>query len=168
MLKRIVSDERGRTLAWTLVVLGIGTLLIPPLLTRISTDLVASRTIEEGLKEQYAADSGVEYALYQLHNGITTGQSSYSLNNKAVDVIWGEYITNTYKITSKATSHAEGKSTTIESYVSLEFVNPPQLPANPLSSPADVAIQSNGEVAGPAASDDTTVRVHIQTYHVYP
>jgi len=89
MLKRIISDERGWTLAWALVVMGIGALLIPPLLTRVGTSLIASRAIEESLKEQYAADSGVEYALLQLKNGITTGQHSHTLNKKAVDVTWG-------------------------------------------------------------------------------
>jgi hypothetical protein len=68
MLKRVVSDESGRILVWTLVILGVGVWLIPPLLASISTNLFASRTIEEGLKEQYAADAGVEYALYRLVN----------------------------------------------------------------------------------------------------
>lgn len=168
MLKRIISDERGRILAWTLVILGVGALLLPPLLTRVSTSLIASRAIEESLQEQYAADSGVEYALLQLKNGITTGQHSHTLNKKAVDVTWGQYITDTYKITSTATGHTYGSSTTIESYVSLEVVDPPQLLASPSASSTDSTIQSNNEVSGTVESSGTTVRMHIRTYRIYP
>jgi hypothetical protein len=169
MLKRIISsDERGRVLAWTLVVLGVGALLIPPLLARVSASLMACRASEEGLREQYAADSGVEYALFQLQNGITTGQHSYALNKKAVDVTWGEYITDTYKITSVATSHSDGSSTTIESYVSLEIVESPLLLAGPSASLTDGTTQPHSEVADAVASSNTTFRVHIYTYHIYP
>jgi hypothetical protein len=168
MTERIISDERGRILAWTLVVLGVGALLIPSLLTHTSSSLLACRTIEEGLKEQYAADSGVEYALLQLQNGITTGQHSYTLNRKAVDVTWGEYITETYKITSTATSHSDGSSTTIESYVSLEVVDSPLLLADPLASPADVTTQPSSEVSGTVASSGATFRVHVRTYRIHP
>lgn len=168
MLKRITSDERGRILAWTLVVLGIGALLIPPLLARVSTSLIACRTIEEDLKEQYAADSGVEYALWQLQNGITTGQSSYTLNRKTVDVTWGQYITDTYKITSTATGHTDGSSTTIESYISLEVVDPPQFLASPSANSTDSTIQPNNEVPVTVESSGTTVRMHIRTYRIYP
>ena len=168
MLKRITSDERGRILAWTLVVLGIGALLIPPLLTRVSTSLTACRAIEESLKEQYAADSGVEYALWQLQNGITTGQSSYTLNRKTVDVTWGQYITDTYKITSTATGHTDGSSTTIESYISLEIVDSPPLLASPSASPTDSTIQSNNEVPVTVESSGAAVRMHIRTYRIYP
>jgi cytoskeletal protein CcmA (bactofilin family) len=117
MMHKVISDESGRILVWTLVVLGIGALIIPGLLTHISTNLLASRAIEEGLKEQYAADSGVEYALLQLQYGINTGQISYTINTKGVEVTWGECINGTYKITSTATSQFSGSSTTIESYV---------------------------------------------------
>ena len=110
VLKKVIWDESGRVLAWALVVLAIGVLLIPPLLAYISTNLLASRTVEEGLKEQYAADSGVEYAMLQIQNGITTGQNSYAINSKQVDVTWGEFITATYKITSTATSLFDGSS----------------------------------------------------------
>ncbi len=156
-------------MAWALVVMGIGALLIPPLLTRVGTSLIASRAIEESLKEQYAADSGVEYALLQLKNGITTGQHSHTLNKKAVDVTWGQYITDTYKITSIATSHtAGGNSTTIESYVSLEVTEPSQLLAGSLAGPTGVTLQSDSAVSDTVASSGATVRVHIRTYHIYP
>ena len=149
-------------MAWTLVVLGIGALLIPPLLTHVSTSLIACRVIEEDLKEQYAADSGVEYALWQLQNGTTTGQSSYTLNKKTVEVTWGQYITDTYKITSTATGHTDGSNTRIESYVSLEVIGPPDLLASSSASTTDSTSPSDSEASG------ATVEMHIRTYRIYP
>jgi hypothetical protein len=162
MLKGFVSDEKGRILAWTLVLLGVGALLIPPLLTRISTNLIACRAVEESLEEQYAADSGVEYALWQLQNGITAGQGNYTLNGKAVEVTWGQYITDTYKITSKATGHSDGSNTRIESYVSLEVVEPPDLLASSSASSMDSMAPSDSEASA------ATVEMHIRTYQIYP
>ena len=117
MLKRVISDESGRTLAWTLIIMAIGVLLIPTFLSHASTNLFATRASEEGLKELYAADSGVEYVLLQLKNGITQGSHSYTINDRYVVVTWGEHITETYKITSTATSQIDGGSTAIESYI---------------------------------------------------
>jgi hypothetical protein len=100
-------------LTWTLVILGIGALLIPPLLSFVNTNLGASRTIEEGLKEQYAADAGVEYALHRLANADCPDEPFAAptlVNNMPVTVTVeseGDY----YKITSTA------KDTVICSYV---------------------------------------------------
>ena len=118
MLKKVISDESGRILVWTLVILGIGALLIPTLLTHASTNLLATRATEEGLKEQYAADAGVEKALWHLQRG-ELEVPQFAINNKTVDVTIddiedeGEGI---YKITSTATTPGES-STTIVSYV---------------------------------------------------
>lgn len=63
-----LSAQEGRALALTLMVLAIGALLIPPFLAYISTNLLACRATEGGMKEQYAADAGVEYAVWKLIN----------------------------------------------------------------------------------------------------
>lgn len=113
MLKKVISDESGRALALTLIILGIGVLLIPTFLAHASTNLFASQATEEGLKEQYAADAGVEYALHRLANDDDVpfnGEAPTPVNNMPVTVtveIEGVY----YKITSTA------KDTVIRSYV---------------------------------------------------
>jgi len=118
MLKRVISDESGRTLAWTLIIMSIGALLIPTFLSHASTNLLAARATEEGLRELYAADSGVEYVLLQLKNGVLEGQQGYGINNRYVEVTWRVYISpTTYVITSVATSLIDGSSTTIVSHV---------------------------------------------------
>jgi len=68
MSKLKLSAQEGQSLPLALIVLAIGALLIPPFLAYISTNLLASRVTEEGMKEQYAADAGVEYALWKLIN----------------------------------------------------------------------------------------------------
>jgi hypothetical protein len=150
MPKRIISDEKGGVLAWALVVLALGVLFIPPLLSRVSANLIASRTIEEGLREQYAADSGVEYALLQIRGGITTSQSpyTYTINNKGVEVTWGEYITETYRITSTATSDTYGSSTRIESYITLFMYDYLWLLDNAITSLGDIDLAPGTYVSG--------------------
>lgn len=66
MSKLKLSAQEGRALVMALIVLAVGTLLIPPFLAYISTNLLASRATEEGMREQYAADAGVECAIGQL------------------------------------------------------------------------------------------------------
>jgi len=68
MSKLKLSAQEGRALALALVALAIGCLLIPPFLSYISTNLFASIATEEGMREQYAADAGVEYAVWKLIN----------------------------------------------------------------------------------------------------
>jgi hypothetical protein len=113
MLKKVISHESGQALVWTLVILGVGALLIPALLSYINTNLLASRTIEEGLKEQYAADAGVEYALHRLANDDCPDvpfDTPTAVNNMPVTVtVESEDVY--YKITSTA------KDTVISSYV---------------------------------------------------
>ena len=118
MLKKVISDERGRVLILVLIILAIGILLIPVFLSHASTNLLATRATQEGLKEQYAADSGIEYALWQLQTGVFTGTTElgHRINNKGVEVTWSEYISPTYVITSTAISD-DGSSTTIVSYI---------------------------------------------------
>ncbi|MBM4464596.1 MAG: hypothetical protein FJ014_03340 [Chloroflexi bacterium] len=113
MLKKVILDESGRALALTLVILGIGVLLLPVFLSHASTNLSATRAIEEGLKEQYAADAGVEYALYMLANNadvpFTTNTPALANNISVSVTVESEGVY--YKITSTA------KDTVICSYV---------------------------------------------------
>ena len=105
MLKKVISDESGRILVWTLVILGIGALLIPTLLTHASTNLLATRVTEEGLKELYAANAGVEYALYLLANDDCPIEEPFGIptavNGKPITVTV-ENVGIYYKITSTA------------------------------------------------------------------
>lgn len=142
-----LSAQEGQALTLTLIILGLSVLLIPIFLVHISTNLLVSRSTEERLKEQYAADSGVEYALWQLQHGVFTGTTGYGINNKAVDVTWGLYTGDTYQITSTARG-GDGSSTTIEAYVSLNVLDFSWLFGSAITSPGQVIIQPGSVVIG--------------------
>jgi len=64
-----LKDESGQgALVAVLVLLVLGGLMMPPLLSLMNTGLNAGRMHESKLEEFYAADSGVEDALWQIKN----------------------------------------------------------------------------------------------------
>ena len=133
MLRKAIADERGRILVWALVILGIGALLLPVFLSHASTNLFATRAIEKGLKEQYAADAGVEKALWYMQNGgeLPEGEEilappilqDFAVNNRTVSVRIEKEAEEVYKITSTATS-ADGSSTKVVSHVKFVIIIP--------------------------------------------
>jgi len=146
MLKKVILDESGLVLVWTLVILGIGALLIPTLLSYINTNLLATHAIEEGLKEQYAADAGVEYATFLMSTGeYTLGEpfdTPTSVNNLPVSVTITLAAQDVYKIVSEA------GDTRIESYVSTSYSNLSWFLGNAITSGGDVTLQSGSVISG--------------------
>jgi len=64
---KLTGDEKGQTLVLVLILMLLGGLIIAPLLAYISTGLEVGREVyEEKMYGQYAADSGVEDALYKI------------------------------------------------------------------------------------------------------
>lgn len=147
-MRKVVSGESGRALLWALVVLGIGALLIPPLLASISTNLFVTRAVEESLKEQYAADAGVEQAIFLMSMGDYTLGESFGtpalVNNLLVSVTISAVpdAPDVYKIVSEA------EDTRIESYVSTESTNLLWLLDNAITSAGDVELSPNSSVGG--------------------
>jgi hypothetical protein len=95
MLKRVISDEKGRALALALIALGVGMLLLPTFLAKISTNLFAARATEVGIIEYYSSDAAIEYTLWRIkcdpdfRDGLTVGEPiSYTvpIGNKVVSV----------------------------------------------------------------------------------
>jgi hypothetical protein len=78
-LLRLTNDSRGQFLPLALAAMGIGALLVTPFLVDASVNLLASRHVDAAIKDQYSADSGVEWALWRLKNdpGLTDG-TAYS------------------------------------------------------------------------------------------
>ena len=173
MLKKLISDESGRALALTLIILGIGILLLPVFLSHASTNLLATRAIEEALKEQYAADAGVEYALYMLANNADVPFSINTptlMNNMSVSVTVeseGDY----YKITSIA------QDTVIRSYVNytpggnLEFYEGALVSAGDITLAKDCTVAGNIRYGGnfdPTDPFTHTYGIEVQQEIVFP
>jgi len=69
--------EKGQALPLALVALAVGTLLITPLLTNVSVNVIANRHTEEAVADRYSADAGIEWGLWRLKNNpaLTTSTS---------------------------------------------------------------------------------------------
>jgi len=86
-LKQLVSSEKGQALPIVLALLVIGGLTIIPSLGYVTTSLKSSRMLVEGVRGVYAADAGIEDALWSLSNGIPpSAQLSDNVNQMEVAI----------------------------------------------------------------------------------
>lgn len=67
-VKLVWRSEQGLSLAMALVALAFGVLLLTPMLSSVSTNLSASRAVEQNMREQYCSDAGAEYGIWKLEN----------------------------------------------------------------------------------------------------
>jgi len=74
LLKQMISSEKGQALPVVLALLVLGGLTIAPSLNYAATNLNSARILGEGVDGVYAADAGVEDALWCLGNGISPSQ----------------------------------------------------------------------------------------------
>ena len=116
--KSLVRDEKGRAMVLALLLLVFGGLILTPLLGLMSTGLAAGQVYEKKTDELYAADAGVEYAIWHLEQGGDPDDVlELTLNGKNVTVQIDKldnpcYEPAIYDITSTAVS-TEGSSTTV-------------------------------------------------------
>ncbi|GAH38869.1 unnamed protein product, partial [marine sediment metagenome] len=154
-LMKITKGQKGQALPIVLILLAIGGLLIVPTLNYASTSLKTHQVTETKAEELYSADSGVEDALYWLpqlwQSGGSAGpysnwaRSSYEINDRNVGVTVENVTSQTYKITSTATSTGGG-STTVECYAyPLDFS---WLFDSAITSPGDITIKPGCNITG--------------------
>ncbi len=96
LLKKIHKKESGQAFILVLILLVLGGLIIAPLLGFMSTGLIAGQLNEERMAEVYAADAGIEDAIYKIikddtllpeDEGVSeTYTLSNSVNGETVDV----------------------------------------------------------------------------------
>lgn len=124
-IKKLIKRQDGQIFLIALVLLAIGGLMLPPLLSFMGTGIKVSELHEEEMLSLYAADAGIEDALYLLRqtnpedipSGNITGNIT-NINGNYVDYtietkIIGED-TRRYRIISNATDNHDGSVTTIE------------------------------------------------------
>jgi hypothetical protein len=156
---RLIRGESGQAFLIVLVFLVLGSLTLVPTLVHIGTALKTGEIYEEKTKEMYAADSGIEDALWQIKYdrlGVLLGDSenyayifdsvcSYSLNDPINDFTTNVTIENIWLPSS----------------------------ANPYASPADAKAvnecdltdnQTNRLVVTDTALDDQYFRIKIDYY----
>ncbi len=162
ILNKLQRNERGVVLIIVLILLAVGGLTIAPMLSHMSTGLKAGQTYERKTNEYYAADAGVEEALWQItrvqrvpefpsEEGDQWQYTIDGINGKSVAIII-EYVdedadgNDVYKINSTATGDGGG-DTAIESYAVLSggFAF---LLDNAITSPGDITLQPGAVVNG--------------------
>ncbi|MCJ7515738.1 MAG: hypothetical protein MUO89_07225 [Dehalococcoidia bacterium] len=68
LLIRILKKQAGQALPMALVLLALGAMIIVPTLVFTTTNLKATRVVDQKTREVYAADAGIEHALWHLQS----------------------------------------------------------------------------------------------------
>jgi hypothetical protein len=178
IMKGSIRDQKGAAvLSLVLILLVVGGLILTPLLGLMSTGLMAGQVYEKKTDELYAADAGVEDAIWRIGNeSIPRGSwvtsddrpdwdvyhypKPLTVNGKGVDVVvyrkdWdytcGENLT--YQIISTAVTDDDGStaalhsSTAVASYVDAKIVVR-NLLDNAITSQGDISLGPNSIVGG--------------------
>jgi predicted acyltransferase (DUF342 family) len=130
--KLSIERESGYVLVVTLVILALGALLITPVASLMMTNMKASNATELMTDTFYAADSGMEYALFYVINNTDSLPDS---NSPTLDIsfntsINGAFVETTiiyvtegiYNIIVEANKfELEGYQTIISSYINIGF-----------------------------------------------
>jgi hypothetical protein len=134
VVKKLVRDEKGVALILALVLLLVGGLIAAGLLSHMGAGLLAGEVYGRRTAELYAADAGVEDAIWKLQNEKVAAcaaqpiEPPYNINVNDKNVtVYIEYdiATGMYEITSIAMTDGDGdggiaaigSSTTVEAYV---------------------------------------------------
>jgi hypothetical protein len=124
-LKRVVKDQAGFALPMALVLMLLGGMILVPSAALMGSTLKSNRVVDEIDDKLYAADAGMEHAIYELMYDETftrppvgeeiAWQLGEELNDATVDVTMSREDRFLYKITSTATAD-DGSTLTIEAY----------------------------------------------------
>jgi len=161
IIKRLARDEKGASLVLVLILLLVGGLIIGPLLSYMGTGLITGDVYEMRTDELYAADAGVEDAIWKIQQGdvpVCPGDPEWSyniadVNGKSMEISI-EYVgEGIYKITSIAVTDDGGGTaaitgTAIESYLSVSYMDFSSLLDNAIVSQDTIDIQPGTEVDG--------------------
>ena len=81
-MNKLARDEKGYALILVLILLLLGSLLIPPLLGYMSTGLKTGLVYEKKTKELYAADAGIEEGVWRIKYDYWGGELQYRAYDK--------------------------------------------------------------------------------------
>jgi hypothetical protein len=173
VVKGIIRNEKGYVLIAVLILLVVGGLILTPLLGLMSAGLLAGQVYEKKTDELYAADAGVEDAIWKI---MYSDNISYpyhlaeylTVNKKTVDYdIYREEMPESTKcrkvyshqILSMATTDAGGgtvaidSSTTVEAYI-ITVVESYGILDNVITSPCGYDIQGEQSQVNPPEGEE--------------
>jgi hypothetical protein len=162
VIRTAISDEKGAgVLALVLVLLVVGGLILTPLLGLMGTGLVSGQVYEKKMNDYYAADAGVEDAIWSIQtNNLTFTADNYSypdpitVNERSVNVTihrhdWdptcGENFT--YQILSTSTND-DGSGTIIDAHLVVSYLDLSGLLDNAIVSNNTIDIQPGNYIDG--------------------
>jgi hypothetical protein len=92
VLKKLIGDEKGAALVMALILLLVGGLISAALLGHMGTGLLTGEVYDTRAAELYAADAGVEDAIWWISHNLTFDQDGYAhlgpliVNDRSVEV----------------------------------------------------------------------------------
>jgi len=130
IMKKLVRDEKGAALILALILLLIGGLISAALLGHMGSGILAGEVHERRTAELYAADAGVEDAIWKIQHqvdvpsgGCNDTSRSYNIsdvNGKSVHITIDYQDGGTYRITSIAVTDDGGGTAAIVSGTQIE------------------------------------------------
>lgn len=131
LLKKILRNEKGFILPTALVLLVLGGLLLVPSVYLLQTSLKAGNAVDMNTKALYAADAGVEHAVWRLiydtsltlpppppqDSPVQWPLPDTTINDASVIITLTNKGSNLYKIESVATWPDGHKTTIVDCYV---------------------------------------------------
>ncbi len=178
VLQGAIRDEKGNVFILVLILLVVGGLILAPMLGLMSTGLMSGQVYERHTHRLYAADAGVEDAIWRIKHGAIAPESwepcqdrpdwdlyrypePLSVGNKSVEVVvyrrdWDETCGEnlTYQILSTAATDDGGgtaaiiSSTTIDAHLSVSYLDLSALLDNAIVSEDTITLQPGNEVNG--------------------
>ncbi len=86
VLDKSIKEEKGQALILVLILLLVGGLMLTPLLGFMGSGLIVGQVYEKKADELYAADAGIEDALWKIDRlDYTTATDSWSINGVDAD-----------------------------------------------------------------------------------
>ena len=172
VMKKLVRNEKGAALILALILLLIGGLISAALLNHMGSGILAGEVHERRTDELYAADAGVEYAIWMIQsNNLTFDEDNHArlgpltINDRSVQVeIYREDLDPTcgeklrYQILSTAVTDDGGgtaaiaSTTTVESYLSALYMDFSSLLDNAIVSDNSITIYNGVDVIGNVTS----------------
>jgi len=160
--KSLVRNEKGQAMVMILFLILVGGLIVASLLSYVGTGLLNGRVYERRTAELYAADAGVEDAIWKIQSGrvaLCAGNRTHSyeiadINGRMVDITIEYQDDGTYKITSTAATDGGGgvaalpSSTAVEAYLDVDYMDFSALLDNAIVSYDTITIQPNNVVEG--------------------
>jgi hypothetical protein len=159
IMKAATTGQDGNVLVIVLVLLAVGSLILAPLLGLMGTGVLAGQVYEDKTEELYAADAGVEDAIWRIETDLFDSYPyEYAeplvINDKSVNItVFRRDLDPTcreelrYRIISTATSE-DGSGTTVDTHLSVSYLDLSAFLDNAIVSNSTITIQPGNVVNG--------------------